>query len=106
MRQLNYLIDQTTRLLNYQLLLRAFALTLGGVMVVGIAAAPDASYRQEVEKWRAKHEADYRKEYVGLAGLFALKLGTNSAGGASSNDLVLPMSTPPHVGRFVLTGDR
>jgi uncharacterized protein (DUF1684 family) len=84
----------------------ALALAVGGLMVVSIAAAPDASHRQEVEKWRAKHEADYRKEYVGLAGLFALKPGANSAGSASSNDLVLPKSTPPSVGRFVLTGDR
>jgi len=84
----------------------ALVVAFAGVIVVGIAAAPDASYRQEVEKWRAKHEADYRKEYVGLAGLFALKPGANSAGGASSNDLVLPKSTPPHVGRFVLAGDR
>src|SRR6266849_5436354 len=85
-----------------------FTLTLaaGGLMVAGLAAAVDPPYRQEVEKWRAKHEADYRREYVGLAGLFALKPGANSAGSASSNDLVLPKSTPPSVGRFVLTGDR
>ena len=75
------------------------------LMVVGMSAAPDASHRQDVEKWRAKHEADYRREYVGLAGLFALKPGPNSAGSASSNDLVLPKSTPANVGRFVLTGD-
>jgi uncharacterized protein (DUF1684 family) len=107
MRHFNCINYQITRLLNYPiLLLRPLALALGGLMVVGMAAAPDASYRQEVEKWRAKHEADYRKEYVGLAGLFALKPGVNTAGGASSNDLVLPTSTPPHVGRFVLTGDR
>jgi uncharacterized protein (DUF1684 family) len=96
-------IYQITRLLDYQI---PFALTVGSLIVVGIAAAPNAAYRQEVEKWRAKHEADYRKEYVGLAGLFALKPGANSAGSASSNDLVLPKSTPPHVGRFVLTGDQ
>jgi uncharacterized protein (DUF1684 family) len=83
-----------------------FTLAALGLIVAGIAAAPDASHRQEVEQWRAKHEADYRKEYVGLAGLFALKPGVNTAGRASSNDLVLPSSTPPLVGRFVLTGDR
>jgi uncharacterized protein len=83
-----------------------FVAAFGLVMVVGIAAAPDPAYRLEVEKWRAKHEADYRKEYVGLAGLFALRPGVNSAGSASSNDIVLPKSTPSHAGRFVLTGDR
>jgi uncharacterized protein (DUF1684 family) len=96
-------IYQITRLLNYQI---PFALAAVGLLVAGIAAAPDASHREEVEKWRAKHEADYRKEYVGLAGLFALKPGVNSAGSASSNDLVLPKSTPALVGRFVLMDDR
>ncbi len=82
------------------------SLAAGGLMVVGIAAAPDASYRHEVQKWRAKHEADYRREYVGLAGLFALKPGANTAGSAASNAIVLPKSTPPLIGRFVLNGDR
>jgi uncharacterized protein (DUF1684 family) len=81
------------------------ALAAAGLIVAGMAAAPDASHRREVEKWRAKHEADYRREYVGLAGLFALKPGASSVGSASSNDLVLPKSTPPQVGRFVLMGD-
>ena len=69
-------------------------------------AVPDAAWVKTVEQWRAKHEADYRKEYVGLAGLFSLKPGTNGAGSASSNDIILPKSTPPLVGRFVLSGDR
>ena len=84
-----------------------FALTLaGGFMVLGAAAVPDASHREEVEKWRAKHEADYRKEYVGLAGLFPLHAGANSAGSAAGNDLVLPKSLPATAGRFVLDGER
>jgi uncharacterized protein (DUF1684 family) len=96
-------IYQITRLLDYQI---PFALAAAGLIVAGIAAAPDGLYRQEVEKWRAKHEADYRKEYVGLAGLFALKPGANTVGSAAASDLVLPKSTPPNVGRFVLMGDR
>src|ERR1700704_3191421 len=81
------------------------SLAVSGLMAA-VAAAPDASHRQEVEKWRAKHETDYRKEYVGLAGLFALKPGANSVGSGSSNAIVLPKATPSSVGRFVLTGDR
>ena len=69
-------------------------------------AAPDAAWIKSVEEWRAKHEADYRKEYVGLAGLFSLKPGANTAGSAASNNLVLPKSAPPAVGRFVLNGER
>src|SRR5438045_584017 len=83
----------------------AFSLA-GGLLALAMTTLPDVSHRQEVERWRAKHEADYRREYVGLAGLFPLKPGPNSAGSASTNDLVLPKSAPATVGRFVLSGDR
>jgi len=67
------------------------------------AQAPVA--RQEIEAWRAKHEADYRRFYVPLAGLFDLKPGPNTAGSAASNDIVLPESAPAFIGRFILTGE-
>ena len=84
----------------------ALSLAAGGLMVASMAAAPDASHRQDVEKWRAKHEADYRKEYVGLAGLFSLNPGANSVGSGSSNTIVLPKAAPSVAGRFVLSGTR
>jgi hypothetical protein len=63
--------------------------------------APD-SPTVVTEKWRAKHETDYRRDWVSIAGLFALKPGPNSAGSAKTNDIVLPASTPAVLGRFVL----
>ena len=84
----------------------AMLITAIGWISSAANAAPDAAWVKTVEQWREKHEADYRKEYVGLAGLFSLKPGTNGAGSASSNDIILPKSTPPLVGRFVLSGDR
>jgi uncharacterized protein len=54
------------------------------------------------EKWRVKHEVDYRREWVSIAGLFPLKAGANTAGSAAGNDIVLPASAPAVVGRFVL----
>ena len=57
-----------------------------------------------VEQWRAKHETDYRRDWVSIAGLFELKPGANSAGSAKGQDIVLPASIPPKLGRFVLTG--
>ena len=83
----------------------ALSLAASGVLVVAAGAIPDVPHRQEVEKWRAKHEADYRREYVGLAGLFALKTGGNTVGSAASNDIVLPKSTAATAGRFVLNGE-
>ena len=69
-------------------------------------AAADAAYVKEVETWRAKHEADYTREYVALAGLFFLKPGQNAAGSAPSNDIVLPKSVPASIGRFVYEHNR
>ena len=42
------------------------------------------------EKWRAKHETDYRRDWVTIAGLHPLKPGINTAGSAPANDIVLP----------------
>jgi uncharacterized protein len=81
------------------------AASLGFLMcATTLLGAMDAATRKEIEQWRAKHEADYRREYVPLAGLFALKPGANAAGSARSNAVVLPASVPPVVGRFVLDG--
>jgi uncharacterized protein len=66
------------------------------------SAAPVADSPVMVnEKWRAKHEADYRRDWVTIAGLHPLKPGANSAGSAATNDIVLPASAPARIGRFV-----
>jgi uncharacterized protein len=84
---------------------RTAALALSAVwLATTMLGAVDTVARKETEAWRAKHEADYRKEYVPLAGLFPLKAGPNTAGSGSSNSIVLPKSTPAVVGRFVLNG--
>jgi uncharacterized protein (DUF1684 family) len=73
--------------------------------------APEASHptppdhAAQVEQWRAKHEADYRQDFVTIAGLFPLKEGVNTAGSAATNDIRLAGSTmPASIGKFVLTG--
>ena len=68
-------------------------------------ATPDTPV-QITEKWRAKHETDYRRDWVTIAGLFPLKPGANTAGSAPTNDIVLAASQPALIGRFVLSGDR
>ena len=82
------------------------ALTAVSAPVAGRLAASDAAHVTEVEAWRAKHEADYTKEYVPLAGLFFLNPGQNAAGSASSNDIVLPKSAPASIGRFIYQNNR
>src|SRR5439155_16130613 len=73
---------------------------------LAIAAVGDASHVKEVEAWRAKHEADYRRDWVSIDGLFFFKPGENRAGSAPTNDIVLSSSLPASVGVFVLERDR
>jgi uncharacterized protein (DUF1684 family) len=56
--------------------------------------------------WQAKHEADYRRDWVTIAGLHPLRPGDNTAGSAPDNDVVLPGGTPARIGRFHLDGER
>src|SRR5437867_12715688 len=66
------------------------------------AAASDAAHIKEVEAWRAKHEADYRRDWVSIDGLFFLKPGENRAGSARTNTIVLSAALPASVGSFFL----
>lgn len=90
---------------------------LATVMALGLASGcgrsegppslPDAATANAAAlAWQAKHEVDYRRDWVTIAGLHSLKPGNNSAGSAASNDIVLPSSTPSTLGRFVLDGER
>jgi uncharacterized protein (DUF1684 family) len=77
----------------------------------GSSEAPAATARTEAldaaaAAWRTKHEADYRRDWVSIAGLHPLKPGSNTAGSAPDNDVVLPESTPAHLGTFHLSEGR
>jgi uncharacterized protein (DUF1684 family) len=69
-------------------------------------AAPDPAHVKKVEAWRAKHEADYRRDWVSIAGLHFLKPGVNTAGSAETSDIVVSPNVPPTIGRFVLNAQR
>ena len=62
----------------------------------------DQIHIKEVEAWRAKHEADYRREWVTIAGLHPLKSGRNTVGSSPSSDIPLPAPAPPTVGYFTV----
>jgi uncharacterized protein (DUF1684 family) len=74
----------------------------GDVLPTPDREAADAAVRA----WREKHEADYRRDWVSIAGLHVLEPGANSAGSDPASDIVLPASTPRALGRFVLEGER
>ena len=70
------------------------------------AAAPPLEWNDaviaEIEAWRAEHEESYTRNWVTIEGLHFLKDGTQSAGSAADNDVVLIASLPEHLGRFTV----
>lgn len=67
--------------------------------------AQNESYEQEIKAWRAKRLASLRSEtgWLNLAGLFWLKEGANTIGGAESNDCVFPADhASPSLGTLYL----
>ena len=83
----------------------ALVATIAITVVNACSSRGGDEYREQVEQWRQKHESDYTREYVPLSGLYFLQPGENRAGSAADSDLVLPASTPPKVGVFVLASD-
>jgi uncharacterized protein (DUF1684 family) len=82
-------------------------LVLAGVTIpIVLNAAEDPAHVAKVQAWRAKHEADYTREYVPLAGLFFLTPGVNSVGSAPSSEIRLPERAPASVGRIVFENKR
>jgi uncharacterized protein (DUF1684 family) len=81
---------------------------LGVALLTGVAVScsSDRAAIKEAEAFRAKHEADYRRDWVPLAGLFSLNAGANSAGSAEENDIRLPARAPASIGAFILEDDR
>lgn len=73
---------------------------------VALTMAAESTYVKEIDAWRAKHEADYRREYVTISGLFFLKPGENRAGSDPANEIVLSKSAPPSIGAFLMDGNR
>src|SRR5262245_55350830 len=64
-----------------------------------------AAATKETDDWRAMHEESYRTNWATIAGLHILEPGSQTAGSAPANDIVLPASASPRIGRFVLEGD-
>jgi uncharacterized protein (DUF1684 family) len=59
----------------------------------------------EIEAWRAEHEDSYRRNWVTIEGLHFLEAGTQRAGSAPDNDVVLIASLPERLGRFTVAAD-
>ena len=83
------------------------AAALAALTSACVAPAPEPEVPElvkDVAAWRAKHEADYRREWVTIAGLHFLTPGVQTAGSLPGSDVVLPAPVPPTLGTFVLEG--
>jgi uncharacterized protein (DUF1684 family) len=60
----------------------------------------------QVQAWRARHEADYRRDFVTIAGLHVLEPGTHTVGSAPGNDIVLDAAVPGRLGQLIVEGER
>jgi uncharacterized protein (DUF1684 family) len=63
-------------------------------------------YRARVEAFRAKHEQDYRRDFVTIAGLHFLDPGVHRLGSDPAAEIVLAGSVPSTVGRLSVDGGR
>ena len=64
------------------------------------------AHAAQVQAWRDKHDVDYRRDWVSIAGLHFLSPGTHTLGSAASSTIVVSPRVPPTIGRLVVTGDR
>ena len=80
----------------------------------GVPAAPqqratparESEIIARVEAFRAKHEQDYRRDFVTIAGLHFLEPGVHRLGSDAAADIVLARSVPSTVGRLSVDGGR
>jgi uncharacterized protein len=70
-----------------------------------VPAMTHEHYVAQVEAWRSKHEADYQRDWVSIAGLHFLDAGVHTVGRAATNDIVLDASVPETIGRLVVRND-
>jgi hypothetical protein len=70
----------------------------------GSAGGPTApeDHAIKVQAWRDKHEADYRREWVTIAGLHFLSDGTHTVGSGKGNDIVLAAKVPATIGMLTV----
>jgi uncharacterized protein (DUF1684 family) len=86
-----------------------FAVAAMAAALAGADAAPgaQASYRAQIEAWRAERETRLKSEggWLSLAGLFWLEEGGNTFGTGAGNKIVLPPgSAPERAGVIELRG--
>ena len=65
-----------------------------------------ADHREVVQAWRDKHEADYRRDWVTVAGLYFLEAGTQTVGSDRTNQIAIDAALPAKMGVLNITADQ
>ena len=69
------------------------------------ASATPVDHSAQVQAWRDKHEADYRRDFVTISGLHFLDPGVYTIGSGRQNGVVLDASLPDVVGTVKVEAD-
>jgi uncharacterized protein (DUF1684 family) len=85
---------------------RGAAAVLGAIalLVAGCRPAPGdtgalpADYQAQVQAWRDKHEADYRRDFVTVSGLHFLDPGVYTIGSGPGNGVIIEAAVPEVIG--------
>ncbi len=99
--------------MNLRHTLPPFAASLGVLVAFASGcqrgAAPPPEWNDavvmEIAAWRVQHEDSYTRNWVPIEGLHFLKDGTQTAGSAPDNDVVLIAALPEHLGSFTVASD-
>ena len=71
-----------------------------------VSDALPADHQAQVQAWRDKHEADYRREWVTISGLYFLDAGVYTVGRASTNGVVIDAPVPEVIGTLQVDNRR
>lgn len=85
------------------LLLAGVAVACGGRSHPPQPAISADEHAKKVQAWRDKHEEDYRRDWVSVAGLYFLEPGSHTVGSAKNNDIVITANVPATIGRVELS---
>ena len=78
--------------------------TAPGATAPGAPAPGAPSHASQVQAFRDKHETDYIRDWVSIAGLHFLEPGTHTVGSALKNDVVVVANLPDTIGRLTVKG--
>ena len=60
------------------------------------------AHAAKVQAWRDKHEVDYRRDWVSIAGLHFLTPGTHTLGSGRASSIVVSPHVPATIGRLIV----